>query len=127
MTERRKDEKEQGDKKEPAGLLANGLSVHPPVYLPDCDILADEESDQTYGFISKQPLDQTRPVQVLHSSDLCAGFSAPTEKLSLRSASLEHNARERGRGRTCNKYHAILLIKRVKERCNRMIVKFGSW
>lgn len=89
MTERRKDEKEQGDKKEPAGLLANGLSVHPPVYLPDCDILADEESDQTYGFISKQPLDQTRPGQVLHSSDLCAGFSAPTEKLSLRSASLE--------------------------------------
>lgn len=69
MTERRKDEKEHGDKEEPAGLLANGLSVHPPVYLPDWDILADEESDQTYAFISKQRFDQTQPVQVLHRSD----------------------------------------------------------
>lgn len=74
MTERRKDEKEQGDKEEPVGLLANGLSLYPPVYLPDCDILADEESDQTYGFISKQQLDQTQPVQVLHRSDGCADW-----------------------------------------------------
>lgn len=63
MTERRTDEKEEGDKEEPAGLW-----VHPLVYLPDCDILADEESDQTAGFIPKQPLDQTQPVQELHGS-----------------------------------------------------------
>lgn len=63
MTERRTDEKEEGDKEEPAGLW-----VHPPVYLPDCDILADEESDRTAGFIPKQPLDQTQPVQELHGS-----------------------------------------------------------
>lgn len=69
MTERRKDEKEQGDKEEPAALLANG----PSVYLPGCDVLADEESDQTYGFISKQPLDQTQAVQALHRSERRAG------------------------------------------------------
>lgn len=63
MTERRTDEKEEGDKEEPAGLW-----VHAPVYLPDCDILADEESDRTAGFIPKQPLDQTQPVQELHGS-----------------------------------------------------------
>lgn len=77
MTERRTDEKEEGDKEEPAGP-----SVHPPVYLPDCDILADEESDQTAGFIPKQPLDQTQPVQELHRSAgraaglLCSGRDA---------------------------------------------------
>lgn len=74
MTERRKDKKEQGDKGEPAGLLANGRSVHPPIYLADCEIVADEESDQTYDFISKQPLDQTQPVQVLSRSDRCADW-----------------------------------------------------
>lgn len=35
------------------------------VYLPDCNIVADEGSDQTYSFISKQPLDQTDPGQAL--------------------------------------------------------------
>lgn len=48
---------------EPGRLLANGLLVNPCVYPLECSILPDDGSDKTYGFISKQLLDQTEPGQ----------------------------------------------------------------
>lgn len=48
---------------EPGRLLANSLLVNPSVYKVECSILPDDGSDKTYGFISKQLLDQTEPGQ----------------------------------------------------------------
>lgn len=59
---------------EPVRLLANSLLVNPSVYKVECSILPDDGSDKTYGFISKQLLDQTEPGQ---------GHSAVQAMLSL--------------------------------------------
>lgn len=74
-------DKERGEKKQDGGvgveergrgwergmrlgwLLANSLLVNPCVYPVECSILPDDGSDKTYGFISKQLLDQTEPGQ----------------------------------------------------------------
>lgn len=53
--------------REPAQLPANGLLVNPCVYPLEYNILPDDASDKTHGFISKQLLDQTEPGQA-HSA-----------------------------------------------------------
>ena len=57
-------ERERVRKRDESGrLLANSLLVNPCVYPVECSILPDDGSDKTYGFISKQLLDQTEPGQ----------------------------------------------------------------
>lgn len=74
---------------EPGRLLANGLLVNPCVYPLECSILPDDGSDKTYGFISKQLLDQTEPGQgqsAAQASSLCSllkGFSASKETINF--------------------------------------------
>lgn len=60
---RREGVKECERRMEPRPLPANGLLVNPCVYPLQCSILVDDGGDKTYGFISKQLLDQTEPGQ----------------------------------------------------------------
>ncbi len=68
-------------------LLASDLLVNPRVYSVECNIFLDDGSDKTYGFISKQLLDQTELCQAhgsTRASFLCSltkGFSPSKEKL----------------------------------------------
>lgn len=52
----------------PSRPVANSLLVNPSVYPVEYSNLPDDDSDKTYGFISKQLLDQTEPGQGLRTA-----------------------------------------------------------